>query len=87
METTRLSSKGQVIIPKALRDMYHWEPGDKFLVTDTGHGLLLTPIRPFPTTSLDEVVGMLNYSGPPITVEEMDVAIEQAIREKFSDRS
>lgn len=85
METTRLSSKGQVVIPKWLRDMYHWEPGDEFIVTDTGHGLFLTPKRPFPVKTLDEVVGSLAYSGPSYTVEEMDAAIELAIQEKFDD--
>lgn len=29
METTRLSSKGQIIIPKALRDIYHWQTGQE----------------------------------------------------------
>ena len=31
METTRLSSKGQVIIPKTLRDAHHWLAGQEFI--------------------------------------------------------
>lgn len=30
METTRLSSKGQVILPKSIRDARHWAPGAEF---------------------------------------------------------
>jgi hypothetical protein len=66
--------------------MYHWQPGDEFLVIDTGRGLLLTPKSPFPETTLEEVVGCISYSGPSYTVEEMDEAIGLAIREKFGDR-
>ncbi len=80
METTRLSSKGQIVIPKSLRDMYHWEPGDEFIVTDTGHGLLLTPQRPFPVTTVEEVMSIIDYRGPAYTVEEMDEAVSQVFR-------
>ena len=52
METTRLSSKGQVIIPKAVRSAHRWEAGLDFLVIDTGDGILLKPKAPFETTVL-----------------------------------
>lgn len=32
VEPTRLSSKGQIILPKAVRDTHHWEPGADFSV-------------------------------------------------------
>ena len=86
METTRLSSKGQIIIPKALRDAYHWESGLEFVVIDTGQGVLLKPNRPFAPTTLDDVAGSLTYDGPPRTVEEMDKAIRRAIAEGGHDR-
>lgn len=41
MLKTRLSSKGQVIIPKAFRDAYNWRPGQEFIVIATGDGLML----------------------------------------------
>ena len=52
METTRLSSKGQVIIPKTVRSAHRWEAGLDFLVIDTGDGILLKTKAPFETTVL-----------------------------------
>ncbi len=86
METTRLSSKGQLIIPKSLRDAYGWEPGLEFVVIDTGQGVLLRPSHPFEPTRLDEVAGSLPYDGAPRTVEEMDAAIRRATMERAHAR-
>lgn len=86
MEITRLSSKGQVIIPKALRDAYQWESGLEFVVIDTGQGVLLKPYRPFGPTTLHDVAGSLAYDGPARTVEEMDEAIRRAVAEGEYDR-
>ena len=86
METTKLSSKGQIIIPKWLRDAYRWEAGLEFIVINTGDGLFLKPSRPFEPTVLEEVAGSLPYAGPPRTVEEMDDDLGQGIREAWDDR-
>jgi len=86
METTKLSSKGQIIIPKWLRDANQWKPGTEFVIINTGSGVLFKPSQPFPATTLEEVVGCLPYDGPPHTVEEMNEAIEIAIREQWDDR-
>ena len=48
METTKLSSKGQVIIPKGSRQAHDWKPGLRFVVEDTDAGLLLRPLPDFP---------------------------------------
>ena len=42
METTRLSSKGQVILPKSIRASHKWEPGVEFAVEDTPDGVRVT---------------------------------------------
>ncbi len=73
--TTRLSSKGQIIIPKAIRAARSWRPGQQFEVVETGEGVLLRPCQPFPGTELDEVAGCLAYDGPPVSVEEMNGAV------------
>ena len=59
METTTLSTKGQIVLPKDLRTSRGWGPGTKFRIEATSEGVLLRPARPFPTTTLDQVVGCL----------------------------
>lgn len=86
METTKLSSKGQVIIPKSLRSALHWEAGMELLVVDTGEGILLKPKPPFAQTTLDEVAGCLAYTGDSKSLEEMDAAISKGIREEWGGR-
>ena len=41
LEVTRLSTKGQVVIPRRLRDSLGLEPGDKFVVVGEGETLVL----------------------------------------------
>ncbi len=86
METTKLSSKGQIIIPKWLRDAHQWEAGLEFMVIETGNGVLLRPSRPFDRTSLDEVAGSLPTDSPARTIEEMDEGIRRAVSERDHDR-
>ena len=45
MEVTSLSVKGQVVIPKALREALGLRPGDKFVVTSEGDAVVLRPVR------------------------------------------
>ena len=82
METTRLSSKGQVIIPKKLRDTYRWLAGQELIAIDTGDGILLKPKQAFKETKLADVSGCLLYEGKAKTLAEMDDAIRQGILEK-----
>jgi AbrB family looped-hinge helix DNA binding protein len=82
METTRLSSKGQIILPKALRDRHHWVPGTDFSVEATEDGVLLRPLKSGIPTRLDDVVGSLRVKGPARTVEEMDAAIDAELRDR-----
>jgi AbrB family looped-hinge helix DNA binding protein len=83
--TTRLSSKGQVIIPKSIRQSYRWAIGQEFTVEDTGEGVLLRPKSSFPRTTVEEVAGCLKYSGPPKTLEEMEDAIRKGVLEQWHD--
>ncbi len=82
METTRLSSKGQIILPKAVRDMHRWAPGTDFSVEDTGDGVLLRPIKFGQPSRLDDVVGSLRTEGPARTIQEMDSAIDAELRDR-----
>ena len=86
METTKLSSKGQVIIPKVFRAAHQWEAGLEFVVIDTDDGILLKPKTPFETTTLNEVAGCLqsNSSQQP---DDIEASIRKKIREEWRGRN
>jgi len=82
-QTTVLSTKGQVILPKAIRDRRSWKPGARLIVKETTEGVLLTEESLFPRTTVDEVFGMLKYDGPPISIEDMDQAVAEHFRTNY----
>lgn len=82
MQITKLSSKGQVIIPKAIRSRYKWHAGQELSVIDTGEGILLLPAHAFPKTELEQVAGMLKYTGTPVSLDEMEAAIQKGAMER-----
>lgn len=43
MKTVKLSSKGQIVIPKNIRDELHLSAGTEFVISKTATGLTLTP--------------------------------------------
>jgi AbrB family looped-hinge helix DNA binding protein len=85
MEKTRLSSKGQIIIPKAVRDAHGWGEGTEFTVEDTNDGIVLRPERKrlFPKKTIEEVIGCSGYMGPPKTLEDMKRGVDEAMRERW----
>ena len=46
MDTVKLSSKFQVVIPRAVRERMKLKPGTRFQVIDVGGCVELIPIRP-----------------------------------------
>jgi len=79
METTRLSTKGQIILPKNIRTARAWAPGTEFTVEETGDGVLLRPTGRFPETSLNQVASCLRFSHKPKTLAQMRAAIRREV--------
>ena len=77
--STRLSSKGQIVLPKAICDSQAWGPGTEFTVEVTGHGILLRTVSQFAESDLDQVAGCLQSKGKPKTLAEMDSAIQSEL--------
>ena len=84
MATTRVSSKGQVVLPREVRDRKKWQPGTTLVVEETREGVLLRLEKPFPPTTLEEVAAILQYKGKPKTIEEMDEAITEEVRARHA---
>jgi AbrB family looped-hinge helix DNA binding protein len=82
METTKLSSKGQLILPKTIRDAHAWRAGTEFLVEDTPDGVLLRPRKSLPPTHLEDVAGSLKFQGPAKSLDEMDAAITEELERR-----
>ena len=83
MKTIRISSKGQVIIPKSLRSAHDWDTGQELVVIDTLGGVLLKPKAPFEQTDITDVAGCLAYKGEPKSLTEMEAAVARGICEEF----
>ncbi len=79
MENTRLSTKGQIILPKNIRTSRAWVPGTEFTVEETGDGVLLRPTVRFPEASLDQVAGCLQPKRKSKTVTQMHAAIRREV--------
>jgi AbrB family looped-hinge helix DNA binding protein len=79
VQTTRLSSKGQVILPKSVREARHWPAGTEFVVESTAEGVLLRPVKPLSPSRLDAVAGCLRSPRPAATIAEMEAAIDAEI--------
>jgi AbrB family looped-hinge helix DNA binding protein len=73
--TTVVSTKGQVILPKSIRQHRHWDPGTRLVVEETPEGVLLKAAPVFSPTQPDEVYGSLPHQGLPKTLEEMEASI------------
>ena len=84
--TTRLSTKGQLILPKAIREARRWEAGTTLTVEDTPDGVLIKAAKaasPFPPTRFEDVRGRLAHLvKKPLTLEDMDRAITEGVRRR-----
>ncbi len=89
---TKMSAKGQVVIPKDVRDALKLVPGTRFDVETGPLGLIrLRPLghnNPFPRTTLEDFrkIPPIKWDGPAKTVEEISGLDEEILREIFDER-
>lgn len=84
--TTKMSSKGQVVLPKAIRDANGWAAGTELEVINRGGEVVLRPksrrSRHFPTVPLPEFLARIPVRrGPQVTDEQIErLVLEEARR-------
>lgn len=83
--TTRVSTKGQVILPKALREQRRWGAGTKLVVEDTEEGVLLRKAPLFAPTTVDQVFAALAWKGKAKSLDEMEEAVKAEARRRARD--
>lgn len=78
MSMTTLTSKGQVTIPKSVREEMRLHTGDKVeFILSGGKEARLRPV----TRKVDEVFGRLQKAGrKPVSLEALDEGIRKAVR-------
>jgi len=81
---TTVSTKGQVILPKALRQRRRWEVGTRLAVEDTPDGVLLKPAPSFAVTNSKDVFRSLAYTGKPKTLDEMKACIADEVKRRHA---
>lgn len=80
-QPTRLSTKGQLIIPKEIRERHGWTTGTELLVEDRGDLVVLRRAKDVPVTTLEDLAGCIDYKGPARSLEDMEAAIARGARE------
>jgi len=79
VETTRLSSKGEIVLPRHVRISRALGPGTKFTIEEAGDGIRLPPAALFAGTSPDEVAGCLRSTRKAKTPAQMRAAIRREV--------
>ena len=94
MDDTTLSSKGQVIIPKPVRDAMGWPPGTVFRVEARDGGVLLKPWPIFAPTQAGQAAGCLKAAsldraraGKRVVVDDSPALRRRALAEDRATRS
>lgn len=73
--TTVVSTKGQVVLPKTIRQRLNWTPGARLEVEETPDGVFLRRAPLFARSELSDVFAMLKTAGPARSLEDMDAAV------------
>ena len=77
-EVTKMSSKGQVVIPQDLRERMHLEEGSKFAVVGTDDTIILKKLEPPKWEDFDKTIDRLRKLGKERGLTEKDV--DQSVR-------
>lgn len=85
METTKVSTKGQVVLPKAVRAAQRWEPGQELEVINAGGYVILKKATAKNARGIESLVGILSKyrKDKPVTDEEMHETVRQAAVERY----
>jgi AbrB family looped-hinge helix DNA binding protein len=80
---TRVSSKGQIVLPKSLREELDWPAGTDLSIEKGDGSVILRRKATIRPTTINEVAGMFKYDGPPISLEDMERAIDAELAARW----
>lgn len=74
MIESRITSKGQTTLPKAVIEALGVEAGDRIRYIIHEGEVRIRPVLP-----INRLYGIIQYDGPPVTLDDMDQAISGAV--------
>jgi AbrB family looped-hinge helix DNA binding protein len=74
--TITLSSKGQVVIPKEIREELRWDAGTELTLVSNASGVTIKAMPKKTGRNLADLIGMLKHDGPPLATEELCRPVE-----------
>ena len=82
--TTKLSSRGQVVIPEEIRKRLGLEPGAQFVVVGEGDVVVLKALKPPRMADFKALVDQAQQSAEAagLTPDDVEQAIQEVRREK-----
>ena len=82
--TTKMSSKGQVVIPEDIRETLHLREGDQFVVIGKGDTVILKSITPPSMEQFEELLAEARTTAKKAGLKKSDIkaAIEKVRRRK-----
>ena len=80
MPTATVTSKGQVTIPAETRKRLRLVPGSQIDFVQNAAGETVVRAK---TGDIRALRGILKYEGPPVSIEEMNKAIEEAVVSRY----
>ena len=72
---TVISTKGQIVIPKRLRDQWGLASGSRVKIENTTTGIQITPVAARNAKAVLRGLGLSGYKGKTIAIEDMDPLI------------
>ena len=83
LEST-LSTKGQFVLPKEIRDRLGWHAGTRLEVVEAGEAVVLRRPTPFARTDLDAGLGLLpSPHARPVSLDDMNAGIDADLRARW----
>ena len=88
---TKLSAKGQIVIPKDVRDRMRLQVGEAFDVVERENEVVLrrrngrraTPAAEAVAAAVREIQSFYRYEGPPVSLEDMKIITEREMAKEF----
>lgn len=73
MSAVLISTKGQIVLPVAVRKALGLKPGMRVNVKVDGKSARLTPAPAKKTSTLEEIQSLLKHAGPAVPIRAMRV--------------